>query len=48
MLSGRSQTGAEQEGLDAGANAYMKKPMDHKEMLNILNEMIMQSATVNV
>lgn len=47
MLSGRSQVGAEEEGLDAGANAYMKKPMDHKEMLQILSEMIMQSATVS-
>ena len=47
MLSGRSQVGAEEEGLAAGANAYMKKPMDHKEMLQLLSEMIMQSATVS-
>ena len=46
MLSGRSQIGAEQEGLTAGANAYMKKPMDPKEMLQILNEMMMQPVSV--
>jgi len=28
ILSGRSQLGAEAEGMMAGANAYMKKPMD--------------------
>jgi DNA-binding response OmpR family regulator len=46
MLSGRSQIGAEEEGLEAGANAYMKKPMDPKEMLVILNKMMMQPASV--
>ena len=46
MLSGRSQIGAEQEGIDAGANAYMKKPMDPKEMLRVLNEMMMQTVPV--
>ncbi|NHZ71548.1 MAG: response regulator [Aquificales bacterium] len=46
MLSGRSQIGAEQEGLDAGANVYMKKPMDPKEMLKVLNEMMMQPVTI--
>ena len=46
MLSGRSQIGAEQDGLDAGANVYMKKPMDPKEMLQVLNEMMMQPVTI--
>ncbi len=46
MLSGRSQINAEQEGLDAGANAYMKKPMDPKEMLVVLKKIMMQSAAV--
>lgn len=46
MLSGRSQIGAEQEGIDAGANAYMKKPMDPKEMLGVLKEIMMQAAAV--
>ncbi len=40
MLSGRSQPGAEEEGLAVGANAYMKKPMDPKEMLVILKEIM--------
>lgn len=47
MLSGRSQIDAEQEGLEAGANAYLKKPMDPKEMLHLLREMMMQSAAVD-
>lgn len=46
MLSGRSQIDAEQEGFDAGANAYMKKPMDPKEMLVILKEIMKQAAAV--
>ena len=46
MLSGRSQIDAEQEGLEAGANVYMKKPMDPKEMLVILKKIMMQSATI--
>ena len=46
MLSGRSQLGAEEEGLEAGANAYMKKPMDPKEMLSVLTEMMVQSVAV--
>jgi len=46
MLSGRSQINAEQEGLEAGANAYMKKPMDPNEMLVILKKIMMQSSTI--
>lgn len=46
MLSGRSQIGAEEEGIEAGANAYMKKPMDPREMLVLLKEIMMQPATV--
>ena len=47
MLSGRSQIGAEQEGADAGANAYMKKPMDPKEMVIVLKEIMIQPAAVD-
>lgn len=47
MLSGRSQIDAEQEGTDAGANAYMKKPMDPREMLQILKDIMLQSASVD-
>ena len=46
MLSGRSQLGAELDGMEAGANAYMRKPMDPKEMLVILNELMMQADAV--
>ena len=47
MLSGRSQLGAELDGLEAGANAYMRKPMDPKEMLVILNDLMMKAEAVN-
>lgn len=40
MLSGRTQIGAEDEGLAAGANAYLRKPMEPKELLEILNELV--------
>lgn len=46
MLSGRSQLGAELDGMEAGANAYMRKPMDPKEMLVILNELMTQADAV--
>jgi DNA-binding response OmpR family regulator len=46
MLSGRSQLGAELDGLEAGANAYMRKPMDPKEMLVILNDLMMKAEAV--
>ncbi len=46
MLSGRSQLGAELDGMEAGASAYMRKPMDPKEMLVILNELMMQADAV--
>ena len=47
MLSGRSQLGAELDGLEAGANAYMRKPMDPKEMLVILTDLMMKAEAVN-
>jgi DNA-binding response OmpR family regulator len=40
MLSGRSHVGAEGEGLEAGANAYLRKPMDPKEMLKLLKNLM--------
>jgi DNA-binding response OmpR family regulator len=47
MLSGRTQIGAEEEGLNAGANVYMKKPMDPREMLAALKTiMARQPVTV--
>ena len=33
MLSGKTQEQAIREGLEAGATAYMTKPMSHKELL---------------
>jgi DNA-binding response OmpR family regulator len=47
MLSGRTQIGAEEEGLNAGANVYMKKPMDPRKMLAVLKTiMARQPVTV--
>lgn len=40
ILSGQSHINAEGEGLEAGANAYMKKPMDPQEMLKLLNDLM--------
>ena len=34
MLSGKTQEQAIREGLDAGATAYMTKPMSHNELLD--------------
>ncbi len=34
MLSGKIQEQAIREGLEAGATAYMTKPMSHKELLD--------------
>lgn len=34
MLSGKTQEQAIREGLEAGATAYMTKPMSHKELLD--------------
>lgn len=40
ILSGQSHINAEGEGLEAGANAYMRKPMDPKEMLRLLTDLM--------
>jgi DNA-binding response OmpR family regulator len=40
MLSGQSRVNAEGEGLAAGANAYIRKPMNPKEMLRILKDLM--------
>jgi DNA-binding response OmpR family regulator len=47
MLSGRSSVDAEGEGLEAGANAYLRKPMDPKEMLRLLKD-LMERAPITV
>lgn len=36
IVSGKTQMGAEEEGLAAGASAYLRKPIDVPEMLRIL------------
>ncbi|MCA9958807.1 MAG: response regulator [Anaerolineales bacterium] len=38
MLSGKTQMGADQEGLAAGANAYLRKPMDVAQLLQLLSQ----------
>ena len=40
ILSGQSHINAEGEGLEAGANVYMRKPMDPKEMLKLLKDLM--------
>jgi len=45
MLSGRAQLAAEEEGLAAGANVYLKKPMDPKELLDILKGLLAVETT---
>ena len=40
MLSGQSRVNAEGEGLEAGANAYLRKPMNPKKMLMLLNDLM--------
>ena len=40
ILSGQSHINAEGEGLEAGANAYLRKPMDPKEMLRLLKNLM--------
>jgi DNA-binding response OmpR family regulator len=42
MLSGRTQIEAEEEGLNAGANVYLKKPMDIQKMLATLKNILPQ------
>lgn len=38
MLSGKTQMGAEEEGLAAGANAYLRKPMNVADLLQLLRQ----------
>lgn len=40
MLSGKTQEQAIREGLEAGATAYMTKPMSHKELLGNIHAAI--------
>ena len=40
MLSGKTQEQAIRDGLDAGATAYMTKPMSHKELLDNIHAAI--------
>lgn len=45
MLSGRAQINAEGEGLEAGANAYMRKPIEPKKMLEILKDLMSRNSS---
>jgi len=40
ILSGQAHANSEGEGLEAGANAYMRKPMDPKGMLRLLKDLM--------
>lgn len=40
MLSGKTQESAVAEGLAAGANLYLKKPMDPKELVAALRHLL--------
>lgn len=42
MLSGKTQFGAAEEGLAAGANFYMNKPMDSQELLAKIRHVLSQ------
>jgi CheY-like chemotaxis protein len=40
ILSGQAHLNAEGESLEAGANAYLRKPMNPKEMLRLLKDLM--------
>ena len=42
MLSGKTNLNAEQEGLAAGANIYMAKPMSRADLINRLQSLILR------
>jgi two-component system response regulator MprA len=40
MLSGKTQISAVEEGIQAGADKYMAKPMNHQELLAGISELL--------
>jgi DNA-binding response OmpR family regulator len=40
MLSGKTQESAIEEGLQAGANVYLKKPMDPRNLITHLRQLL--------
>ncbi len=40
MLSGKTQDSAIEEGLQAGANVYLKKPMDPRNLISHLRQLL--------
>ncbi|GJM41560.1 MAG: hypothetical protein DHS20C20_18420 [Ardenticatenaceae bacterium] len=47
MLSGKTQYNAVQEGLAAGANRYLCKPITVNELLETVNEVLMEITAVS-
>ena len=46
MLSGKTQDKAVQEGLDAGANKYLKKPISFTDLISHVKEVLLSFSTV--
>ena len=46
MLSGKTQDKAVQEGLDAGANKYLKKPISFTDLISHVKEVILNIPTI--
>lgn len=46
MLSGKTHLNAVEEGLSAGANRYLAKPMSRADLIKNLNEVLAESAAV--
>ncbi len=46
MLSGKTQDKAVQEGLDAGANKYLKKPISFTDLIAHVKEVLLNLSTV--
>ena len=46
MLSGKTQDKAVQEGLDAGANKYLKKPISFTDLISHVKEVILNLPTI--
>lgn len=40
ILSGKAQQGAAEEGLAAGANVYLKKPLDVPNLLQVIRQLL--------
>lgn len=46
MLSGKTQDKAVQEGLEAGANKYLKKPISFTDLISHVKEVLLSYTTV--